>query len=375
MLVRARPFARAAARETLWARTASTAPAPENVFEAQRRKMGKPTMPNRVMIFANEVSVISKFNPFRQQVEVLERIWRRACPGQVKRREQEVNREGQEVQTAEQQFQTQLKALEINEDVGQAVEKAKKAPDSRAVKKVEKKLKENIKAKVKAKAPKASKKDVTGVADRAVSEIYKAYGTQNEGAAIKTYEKQTGTKVRETNSTMYRRELCAVDGVKFFVGGRIDGFSGERVVEIKNRMYAFKQSVPIYDLVQLQTYLHVLDRAEGELVERMRSGGPSGEATRRTVVKRDEAFWTNRIMPPLVSFANLFCYFVGEPRAQRRLIRAEDTAKKNQVLHDIFMEMVHHQKHLAALAKLDEAGRWLPETSTYTAPLPQSGRP
>jgi hypothetical protein len=115
-------------------------------------------------------------------------------------------------------------------------------------------------------------------------EVAKKRGLSNEDKILNTYEAERKVVLTERNTRMLRMEKEA-----FTLVGRTDGFvaSQNRVVDSKNRTRFFSE-VPVYDIIQLRVYMHMLDATDSELIEKFPK-----QATRHTVFTNDPAEWAD----------------------------------------------------------------------------------
>lgn len=115
-------------------------------------------------------------------------------------------------------------------------------------------------------------------------EVAKKRGLSNEDKILNTYEAERKVVLTERNTRMLRMEKEA-----FTLVGRTDGFvaTQNRVVDSKNRTRFFPE-VPVYDIIQLRVYMHMLDAADSELIEKFPK-----QATRHTVFPNDPAEWAD----------------------------------------------------------------------------------
>jgi hypothetical protein len=109
------------------------------------------------------------------------------------------------------------------------------------------------------------------VREQAVSAVNTEYGTDAELATVKDMKQQFNVKVVK-DDTFHHRSFghAALSGKEWCIGGRTDGFSNGKLVEIKNRVKKLMFPLPIYDVIQFQCYLHVLELEEGQLVQRLK---------------------------------------------------------------------------------------------------------
>jgi hypothetical protein len=112
--------------------------------------------------------------------------------------------------------------------------------------------------------------------------VHTERGTRDEDKIIKSFEKKTDTKVTANNSKFYKKEI--LDGV--IVGGKIDGLTetGE-LIEVKNRQYRFFNPIPLYDKIQIYTYMYILSKNSCKVVQNLKG------KTMETDIEFKQEFW------------------------------------------------------------------------------------
>jgi hypothetical protein len=95
------------------------------------------------------------------------------------------------------------------------------------------------------------------------SVVNKKRGIQEESNIINTFEINNNTQVEKRNDEVYNLFL---EGIKIY--GKIDGFSDGKLVEVKNRRNRLFRVVPIYEKVQCEIYMKMLNITECIHVER-----------------------------------------------------------------------------------------------------------
>lgn len=109
--------------------------------------------------------------------------------------------------------------------------------------------------------------DCQTIAKQISSAVSKARGTRHESNAIAMYEAQTGQIVEENNETFYKTNLGTVTN-PVWIGGRIDGLTPTKLVEVKCRRNRFFQWLPAYEKVQISAYMVMTGRYECDLVQK-----------------------------------------------------------------------------------------------------------
>ncbi|KAL0587488.1 hypothetical protein ABG067_002784 [Albugo candida] len=265
---------------------------------------------NSILIFASEVPVITGKNPFRTIEDTFFHVWKRTNPSQIEQLQQ--THQLEKWQTKEQKVFTKIDQLGMTNSVTALISEASKAATVPEV------------AKVSAKIPAVIPKHVPSIARQEiertiVSEMHKEFGTRQESIAIEHFEQDRGVQVRDRNLAFHRKQLSTIERYKIYLGGRIDGRNDGKVVEVKNRLRKFVSPIPIYDIIQLQTYLYILSSKEGELVEYMKQDRAK---SRQTQIDWDPAMWSNDIEPYLLRFSNALTQFMKSKDCQVRFLKS-----------------------------------------------------
>jgi hypothetical protein len=120
------------------------------------------------------------------------------------------------------------------------------------------------------------------LASEAKSEVRMKRGLNNENKILNTYEVDNNVQVIERNT-----KTLKMDFPTFKLVGRTDGWvaAHNRIVDSKDRTRYFPE-VPIYDEIQLRTYMRMSGATESELIERF-----PDKPTRTTKFMNDPVQW------------------------------------------------------------------------------------
>lgn len=162
--------------------------------------------------------------------------------------------------------------------------------------------------------------DLTATDRRLVDEafrrtMYTSFGTRQESVAL---HKLSARIPCRPDDTFYRMHLGHVDGVQIYVGGKIDAISddGTTVIEIKNRINRLFYKLPMFEIIQVQTYLQLLpDTESARLVECLTRR--TGDVLMNVVpIERDQDLWDTLIVPKLLGFVSYVLRIIADPREQ-----------------------------------------------------------
>jgi len=131
---------------------------------------------------------------------------------------------------------------------------------------------------------------MNAVEKRAITEVsHQKRGDRDEPAAITEYESAKRTRIESRNDRWYSARFRTPSGKSFVLGGRIDGWDGttQQLVEVKCRQYRLFKTIPAYERIQTQIYMHLLDTRSCLLLQR----SPSGD-TREDTLPDDPDLWS-----------------------------------------------------------------------------------
>ena len=162
------------------------------------------------------------------------------------------------------------------------------------------------------------------VCDTIKKNLYTTYGTLNETVVLSYVKNVLGLCCR-TDSTFYKKQMGEIDGVPWYVGGKIDALSadGKTVIEIKNRINRlFMRQTPVYERVQVQTYLELLGVPNGLLIECFTN--EQGCVSSNVVhIDRDPAMWAQDIMPKLKGFVSFLLNLIRNHSLQDKFLNSK----------------------------------------------------
>lgn len=135
-------------------------------------------------------------------------------------------------------------------------------------------------------------------------ETNKKMGRVCEKIAISKFEKERSVHVGYQNTTVLYDtndrifEPCGVPNhwrLKGVLDGRLDK---DTIIEVKTRRYGIKESIPIQDMYQIQTYIEMFNVQKCVHIEYHDTSGTLRERT----VMRDKSVWEKEIQPGIEMF-------------------------------------------------------------------------
>ena len=155
--------------------------------------------------------------------------------------------------------------------------------------------------------------------------LYTSFGNRQESVALDHVQ---GGVQCHPDDTFYRQHVLDVDGVTVFVGGKMDAISddGHTIIELKNRINRLFYRIPMYEIIQVQAYLHVVPAArQAQLIECLtRDDGTM--ATNAVLVLPDEELWETVVLPGLVGFVRALIRVLRDPKIQDMYLQSRRRA-------------------------------------------------
>lgn len=166
--------------------------------------------------------------------------------------------------------------------------------------------------------------------------LYTNYGTSSEHKALLKIQDHLGIEA-QPDDMFYKMQIGSVDGVDVYIGGKIDAITSDRklVVEIKNRIRRLFHKVPFYEIIQLQTYLQLLQVDRGIIVECL-------NATQQDVsmnivpVSKDSHMWNHVLVPKMKEYARVFIQLLTDSDFQ-----------------DAFLSSTPQRRHTLVISKMN----------------------
>lgn len=157
---------------------------------------------------------------------------------------------------------------------------------------------------------KEAKKEVTSL-------VRTQFGQHREQ---KDVENKTMGIILENNGKFYKTILGQTPQ-SWGIGGKIDGFRDGVLIEIKNRVNQIFDPIPIYDQIQLQCYMHLLNKSHAIMIQCW-----NGQR-KETEVKRDVDMWQNQIYPELNKFVHALFNLIKNNDVQDKMLTTPDNQK------------------------------------------------
>lgn len=155
---------------------------------------------------------------------------------------------------------------------------------------------------------------------------YTQYGTREEVNVKDILEREYDIVDIIDDTKFHKKTFTSPQGHTFIVGGKIDGFTSDRetVLEIKNRVKRLFHQVYEYEEIQLQTYLQILDKKQGKLIECHKGLDGIPEIDIHDVPK-DDAMWNDTILPGLEKFVHVLINVVQNEKTQDAFLNKKKT--------------------------------------------------
>ena len=176
---------------------------------------------------------------------------------------------------------------------------------------------------------------------RIIGQKQTSFGQTKENEMI---ESRVVGVVVENNAQFYKKIYGSVlvnhhsqiNHVSWGIGGRIDGFRDGMLIEIKNRKNYIFDPLPIYDYIQIQAYMQLLEVNSATVIQCLTTNENQIEK-KEINVQRDDFFWEQRVMKEIKIFIRALVKFVGDWELQNKFFQALDT-KKSFVINALFKQ-------------------------------------
>jgi DNA polymerase III epsilon subunit-like protein len=232
----------------------------------------------KVIIKASDVAACVGLHSYKSRGEVLDEMWKKNHPINF---------------TGETREDRNLKALEHSEEAQQLLKAVlnHKPKDSDEVKEIV-----SLSCQIIQQDEKLTKEQKGMVCEHLRKMMYTTHGTNSEDTTADLDE-----ATLHKDETFYNLTVANIKGTEYRIVGRIDRYQmredGTKVlVEIKNRTNGLFNKVRLYEMVQVQTYLQMMDLQEARLVEQF------NQERKHYMIERDQKSWEENIHPKLVEF-------------------------------------------------------------------------
>ena len=162
----------------------------------------------------------------------------------------------------------------------------------------------------------------------------KQMGIRLEKTAIERYEHEFNVKV-DALSNYVKKEFYESDHSKWWIGGRVDGMIGiDKVVEVKNRKNRLFDSIPVYEKIQLSTYMYSLNVTHGVLVQMFKN------VLKVQDTHLDIVWFENIILNKLQKFCKFMDEFVCDDMLKESFMSIDET---DDILVETQNEMLNNR--------------------------------
>jgi len=185
-------------------------------------------------------------------------------------------------------------------------------------------------------------------AESVVSFCNKQMGIQFEKKAIEKYEETCNSQIKDVSKHVkvdeprkyVRKQFRVNDKCQWFVGGRVDGtISNDKIIEVKNRKNRLFECVPIYEILQVYTYMYAMDINKASVIQ-MYNG--EQKITDFTYTVGYEQY----VLQKLSHFCNFMEAFIDNYDLKKRFMNCsiDDTVEVNNINNLLVNEL--NLKHI-----------------------------
>lgn len=162
-------------------------------------------------------------------------------------------------------------------------------------------------------------------------------GTLYEDNAIKMYEEKFNLKL-DVSQTFHKSLVFKSSAFNWYICGKVDGLyiceddpTKTHIVEVKNRMKTFFNTIRDYEKTQIHLYMHMLGIARSKLVEKFK-----GKIRITDIYESNE--YTEFVLERLVFFIEQFeKRFLNDINAKEKYILM-DSMKKSNFIYSNFLQ-------------------------------------
>jgi hypothetical protein len=141
---------------------------------------------------------------------------------------------------------------------------------------------------------------------------YCVNGIKNEKDIIESWCQKNNKWITKPN--IKRKEIFQLKN-QWILSGIPDGITNtNELIEIKFRNYEINQEIPIYDYIQIQSYLQLFDLQTCVYVQ-----GFNGEIYSE-LIHRDDSYWILHILPKILEFAQIYEKLCDDPNEMNKFL-------------------------------------------------------
>lgn len=161
------------------------------------------------------------------------------------------------------------------------------------------------------------------------------FGTNQELSATEQYALHNNVNVVKKDNYMRKKiyESKKDNCFNLYIGGKVDGIDSENnLIEVKNRMYKFFNTIRNYEMVQIQSYLFITGLTNAKLVECLKKNKAN---IKITDIKRNNDFIENVITSHLTKFGLFFENFIEDNDLKMNILGMEDDENVNEIIYQL----------------------------------------
>jgi hypothetical protein len=154
--------------------------------------------------------------------------------------------------------------------------------------------------------------------------LYTTYGNAQEHKMLQHVRDKLDIRCHPDPTFYKKLGGTARRGIPWYIGGKIDALSddGQVVIELKNRVNRLFNKAPFYEVIQVQSYLHLLNVDRGLLIECLKTKDDEVH-TNVIPIDRDCTLWERTIVPKLSAFVDFLFSLLEDKRMQDRYLQSK----------------------------------------------------
>jgi predicted nucleic acid-binding Zn-ribbon protein len=172
---------------------------------------------------------------------------------------------------------------------------------------------------------------------QAESFINKSHGTIKEDSALEMFEHKFGVTL-DKSQKFYKQQLHLNSSKTWYICGKMDGIydhpTDPYIVEIKNRMRGFFNTLREYEKTQIQLYMYMTNCSKAKLVEKFQSN------IRITEIYKDDEY-IQFVIDRLHVFVKNFELFLNDEYKKQYYVNL-NTESKREFLHHLYLSEIYN---------------------------------
>lgn len=268
-----------------------------------------------ICIYASDLSVITGHNTFKNENEIILKLWKNNFPEDYSEilsklyLEDDVNINL--VQETSDDYIKRISETYNIKDLNKNIEQCHNSKNISELNKSKSQLLNSVKN--------IPKKEKNILKECLTSKVNTSFGTKNENKGLQKYIQTTHEQVK-TIHRFFKKDLFKTKQYNWSIGGKIDGIDNDEttIIEIKNRVHKLFYKLRDYEKVQIFAYMFMLNKKKSKLVECFQNDNDCD--INIINVEFDDIYWENEIETKIIAFIKKFQKFLKNDSLKKKLL-------------------------------------------------------